>query len=63
LNDRALVDAVAQHVVSGGRAWLSAASLPEGRVLRACITHDDCTFADVDVLREELGRALAAVAT
>jgi aromatic-L-amino-acid decarboxylase len=63
LNDRASADAVAQHVVSGGRAWISAASLPEGRVLRACITHDDCTSADVDVLREELGRALAAVAT
>jgi glutamate/tyrosine decarboxylase-like PLP-dependent enzyme len=62
LADRAAVDAVAQHVVSGGRAWISAASLPAGRVLRACITHDDCASGDVDVLHGELQGALAAVA-
>jgi aromatic-L-amino-acid decarboxylase len=49
---------VAQRVVKGGRAWISAAALPEGPVLRACITHDDSSRADIDVLLEELGRAL-----
>jgi glutamate/tyrosine decarboxylase-like PLP-dependent enzyme len=54
------VAGVAQEIVSSGRAWISAASLPEGPVLRACITHDDCAPADVDVLCEELDRALDA---
>jgi glutamate/tyrosine decarboxylase-like PLP-dependent enzyme len=49
---------VAQRVALGGRAWISAATLPEGRVLRACITHDDTSNADIDVLCEELDRAL-----
>lgn len=49
---------IARAVAAGGRAWLSAATLPEGRVLRACITHDDTTPADVAVLCEELERAL-----
>jgi len=49
---------VAQHVVASGRAWISTASLPEGPVLRACITHDDTSPADIDVLCEELDRAL-----
>lgn len=49
---------VAQHVVLGGRAWISASVLPEGPVLRACITHDDTNSTDIDVLCEELDRAL-----
>ena len=51
---------VAQHIALGGRAWISAATLPEGPVLRACITHDDTSLADVDVLCEELNRALGS---
>jgi glutamate/tyrosine decarboxylase-like PLP-dependent enzyme len=58
LESRSSVDEVARVVVSGGRAWISPASLPEGPVLRACITHDDTSAADVDVLCEELQRAL-----
>ena len=49
---------VARRVALGGRAWISAAALPEGPVLRACVTNDDSTTADVDVLIEELARAL-----
>ena len=60
LRSREAIADVAQHVVLGGRAWISTATLPEGPVLRACITHDDTTIADVDVLCEELGRALRA---
>jgi glutamate/tyrosine decarboxylase-like PLP-dependent enzyme len=60
LRSREAIADVAQHVVLGGRAWISTATLPEGTVLRACITHDDTTIADVDVLCEELGRALRA---
>jgi glutamate/tyrosine decarboxylase-like PLP-dependent enzyme len=61
LDSRESVDDVARHVALGGRAWISAAALPEGPVLRACITHDDSSSADVDVLCEELDRALQAV--
>lgn len=50
---------VAQQIVSSGRAWISTAALPEGPVLRACITHDDTSPADIDVLCEELERALS----
>jgi glutamate/tyrosine decarboxylase-like PLP-dependent enzyme len=50
---------VAQQIVSSGRAWISTAALPEGPVLRACITHDDTSTADIDVLCEELARALS----
>ena len=57
LESAELVNEVAQNVVSGGRAWISAATLPEGRVLRACITHDDTSNADIDVLFDELERA------
>jgi aromatic-L-amino-acid decarboxylase len=52
---------VAQQIVSSGRAWISTASLPDGPVLRACITHDDTSPADIDVLCEELERALKKV--
>lgn len=52
------ISQVAQQVALGGRAWISAGSLPEGPVLRACITHDESTAADVDVLCEELAHAL-----
>ena len=51
---------VARLIAHGGRAWISAATLPEGPVLRACITHDETSCADVDVLCEELDRALHA---
>ncbi|MDB4891626.1 MAG: Pyridoxal-dependent decarboxylase [Gemmatimonadetes bacterium] len=51
--------AVAEEVVRGGRAWISAATLPEGAVLRACITHDETSMADIDVLWGELESALA----
>ncbi len=59
LKSRESMVGVAQQIALGGRAWISAASLPEGPVLRACITHDDSSSADVDVLCEELDRALA----
>ena len=58
LESRHSVTEVAQRVVSAGRAWISAATLPEGPVLRACITHDDTSPDDIDVLCEELDRAL-----
>jgi glutamate/tyrosine decarboxylase-like PLP-dependent enzyme len=58
LTSRESIADVAQQVVVGGRAWISAATLPEGPVLRACITHDESSSADVDVLYEELDRAL-----
>ena len=61
LASREAIDAIARHVVSGGRAWISSALLPEGPVLRACITHDETTTADVDVLCEELDRALGGL--
>ena len=57
------VAAIAQQVVQGGRAWISSASLPEGPVLRACITHDDSSPADIDVLCEELERAIETFAS
>jgi len=50
---------IARQIETGGRAWISAADLPEGPVLRACVTHDESSAADVDVLCEELERALA----
>jgi aromatic-L-amino-acid/L-tryptophan decarboxylase len=50
---------IARQIVSSGRAWISTAALPEGPVLRACITHDDTTPADIDILCEELERALS----
>ena len=43
-----------------GRAWISAASLPEGPVLRACITHDESSESDIEVLCEELELARGA---
>lgn len=49
---------IAQQVAQRGRAWISSATLPGGPVLRACITHDDCSPADVDVLCNELELAL-----
>jgi glutamate/tyrosine decarboxylase-like PLP-dependent enzyme len=52
------IDGVAKTIALGGRVWLSVSSLPEGQVLRACITHDETSVDDVDVLCEELGRAL-----
>ena len=58
LTDRATTADVARRVVQGGRVWISEATLPEGPVLRACITHDDTSSGDVDVLCEELDRAL-----
>lgn len=61
LSRNELVVDVAREVASRGRAWLSAATLPEGAVLRACITHDGTTCADVDVLCDELDRALEGV--
>lgn len=54
------VSSFATRVASEGRAWISAGMLSEGPVLRACITHDECSFAHVDALCEALGRALAA---
>jgi aromatic-L-amino-acid decarboxylase len=62
LESRDAVADVARRVVAVGRAWVSAALLPEGPVLRACITHDDTSAADVDVLCEELDHALQAAA-
>ena len=59
LKDPEAIADVARQVALGGRAWISAATLPEGPVLRACITHDDSSSADVDVLCEELDRARA----
>ena len=50
LKDRESIADVARQVALGGRAWISEATLPEGPVLRACITHDDSSTADVDVL-------------
>ncbi len=58
LASREAVADVCQGVVSRGRAWISAAALPEGPVLRACITHDDSSPDDVDVLCDELQHAL-----
>jgi len=49
---------IAERVASSGRAWISPARLPEGAVLRACITHDDCSREDIDVLCEELARSI-----
>ncbi len=54
---------VAREVAQRGRAWVSPATLPEGPVLRACITHDDTSREDVDVLCEELDGALERVLT
>lgn len=58
LESREAVDQLAREIQSAGRAWISAAALPEGPVLRACITHDDTSPADIDVLCEELDRVL-----
>jgi aromatic-L-amino-acid/L-tryptophan decarboxylase len=58
LENREAVDQLAREIQSGGRAWISAAGLPEGPVLRACITHDDTSRTDIDVLCEELDRVL-----
>lgn len=58
LKRRDSVADVARHIVQRGRAWISAATLPEGAVLRACITNDETSCADVDVLCEELELAL-----
>ena len=49
---------VARKTAASGRAWVSAARLPEGPVLRACITNDETSPADIDVLCEELERAV-----
>jgi aromatic-L-amino-acid decarboxylase len=59
LGTRAAVDAVARRVAGRGRAWISAATLPQGPVLRACVTNDDTTPADAEFLCEELERSLA----
>jgi aromatic-L-amino-acid/L-tryptophan decarboxylase len=62
LASRESVEDVARRVALNGRAWISAATLPGGPVLRACITHDDTSSADADVLCQELERARGQVA-
>lgn len=52
----AAVREAAARIEARGRAWVSPARLPEGPVLRACITHDDSSPDDVDLLVEELER-------
>jgi aromatic-L-amino-acid decarboxylase len=59
LGTRPAVDGIARRVVERGRAWISATTLPAGPALRACITNDDTTTADADVLCAELDRSLA----
>lgn len=49
---------VGDIVASRGRAWLSVVDRPRGPALRACITHDQTSRTDVDVLCEELDRAI-----
>lgn len=52
---------VARAIVDGGRAWISTVVLPDQtRALRACITSYRTTEADLDVLIDELDRAVAA---
>lgn len=51
------VTEVARRVVVRGRAWISVVTLPDGVALRACITNDASTTADVEVLLSELERA------
>jgi aromatic-L-amino-acid decarboxylase len=60
LADSEAISDVSRAVAASGRAWISAATLPEGYVLRACITHDESTRADIDALCEELAHALSA---
>lgn len=53
--------AVAKRVVAGGRAWVSTVHLATGQeALRACITSYRTTPEDLDILVEELERAVAA---
>jgi aromatic-L-amino-acid/L-tryptophan decarboxylase len=49
-----MVSMTAQAINERGNVWISAAALPEGPVLRACITHDDTGVVDVDALCDEL---------
>jgi len=53
--------AIARAVVDSGRAWISTVALPnDTRALRACITSYRTTEADLDILIEELSRAVDA---
>jgi aromatic-L-amino-acid decarboxylase len=61
LTTRGLVSAIADELASAGRAWVSEALLPEGPVLRACITNDETSKEDADLLCEELDRALRQI--
>ncbi len=58
LASTAAVEILTARVVGRGQAWVSCAALPQGRVIRACVTHDDTTPNDVDVLCDELMEAL-----
>ncbi|HUR15897.1 MAG TPA: aminotransferase class V-fold PLP-dependent enzyme [Candidatus Limnocylindrales bacterium] len=53
------VGAVVDRLVAGGRAWISHVRLAESAVaLRACITSHRTTRQDLDVLLDELDRAI-----
>jgi glutamate/tyrosine decarboxylase-like PLP-dependent enzyme len=53
----ASVDAIAQAIVSSGRAWVSVAETQGRRVIRACVTHGETSLRDVAILAECLKSA------
>jgi glutamate/tyrosine decarboxylase-like PLP-dependent enzyme len=54
-------DALAEHVVRGGRAWISPVDLSGRAALRACVISHRTTPADVDDLVEAVGEARKAL--
>lgn len=57
------LQAVADHVVDGGRAWISTTRVAGRPALRACITNFTTTEADVEALVGELAAARSRAAS
>jgi glutamate/tyrosine decarboxylase-like PLP-dependent enzyme len=51
------LEAVARHIVAGGKAWISTAQISEKTVLRACVTNYLTQAGDVKALVEALNEA------
>jgi aromatic-L-amino-acid decarboxylase len=62
-NDLIDPDAIANHVVAGGRTWISATRFENDRVMRACITSHFTTEETLDILVDDLNAARLALRT
>jgi hypothetical protein len=53
--------AIVEHVVAGGRVWISGGRFENQDVIRACITHGESSLGDIGTLVDTLQAALHEV--